>query len=101
MRERRSRISSGLRSLGQKRQLARRGDLGGPVGERGRIVAGEAMVGELRAQRIAPLVAHGAVDALDREEGERIRADELAYAFDVVGGGQELVALGRVDAVIV
>ena len=67
----------------------------------GRIVAGEAMVGELRPHRIAALIAHGAVDAVDREEGERIRADELAHAFEVVGGGEQLVALGRVDAVIV
>ena len=45
------------------------------VGQRGRIVAGEAVVGELRPHRVAPLVAHGAVDAVDREEGERVGAD--------------------------
>ena len=71
------------------------------VGERGRVFAGEAMIGELRPHRIAALLAHGAIDALDREEGERIGADELAHAFEIVGRGQELVPLGRVDAVIV
>ena len=46
-------------------------------------------------------LAHGAVDAVDREEGQGIRADELTHAFEVVGGGQQLILLGRVDAVIV
>ena len=71
------------------------------VGQRGRIVAGEAVVGELRPQRIALLVAHGAVDALDRQERERIGADEVAHAFEVMGRRQQLVALRRIDAVIV
>jgi hypothetical protein len=68
------------------------------VGERGRIVAGEAVVGELRAQRSRPQ-AHRAVDAVDRQEGQRIRADEGAHLFERMGGGEQLVALGRVDAV--
>ena len=104
MRERRSRIFiRATNQLASARSESWRGVATSAVRSvsGGRIVAGEAMVGELRAQRIAPLVAHGAIDALDREEGERIRADERAHAFDVVGGGQELVALGRVDAVIV
>ena len=71
------------------------------VGERRRIVAGEAMVGELRPHRIALLAAHRAVDAVDRKKRQRIGADERAHAFEVVIGGQELVALGRIDAVIV
>src|SRR6516162_7675807 len=87
--------------LGEQRQLPRRSLPPAPIGQRGRIVAGEAVVGELRAQRVALLVAHSAVDALDRQEGERIRADETAHAFEVVGRRQELVALRRIDAVIV
>ena len=43
----------------------------------GRVVAGEAMVGELRPDRIAPLLAHGPVEAVDREEGEAIDADDI------------------------
>src|SRR5262245_49823731 len=59
----------GSARLGQERQLARRVVLRGLIGEPGRIVAGEAVVGELRARRVAHLVAHGPVDALDRQEG--------------------------------
>ncbi len=85
----------------QQRQLPRACFLRGLVGERRRIIAGEAMVGELRPHRIAAGKAHGAVDAVDRQEGQRIGADELAHAFEIVGGGEQLVALGRVDAVII
>src|SRR4051794_6643563 len=45
----------GSTRLGEQRQLPRRGVLAGLVGQRRRIVAGEAVVGELRPQRIAPL----------------------------------------------
>src|ERR1700721_2237504 len=84
----------GLTGFGEQRELARRGVLRGAVGQRGRIFAGEAMIGELRARRIAALLAHGAIDALDRKEGERIGADEFAHAFEIVGRGQKLVLLG-------
>src|SRR5262249_58250066 len=87
--------------LGEERQLPRRSLPPALVGQRGRIVTGEAVVGELRAQRIALLVAHRAVDAFDRQEGQRIRPDETAHAFEVVRPRQWLVALRRVDAVIV
>src|SRR5712692_4044124 len=83
--------------LRQERKLSRRGV--GAVGERGRIVAGEAVVGELRAQRVAALLAHGAVDAFDRQEGERIRAEYPAHLRDGVVSCEQLVALGGVDAV--
>ena len=63
--------------LGEQRELARRRVLRRAVGERGRIFAGEAMVGELRADRIAAFLAHGAIDAFDRKEGQRIGADEF------------------------
>ena len=46
-----------------------------------------------------PGLAHGAVEAVDRHEGQRIDLDELRHAGDVVVRGQQLVALGRVDAV--
>src|SRR5437016_4021193 len=87
--------------LGEQRQLPRRVIARALVGEWGRIVAGEAMVGELRPLRIAPLVAHRAVNAFDREEGERIRADEAPHLLDGVGRGEQLFALRRVDAVII
>src|SRR5207249_3480137 len=69
--------------------------------ERGRIVAGEAVIGELRLRRVALLIAHGAVDALDRQKGERIRADEAAHPLEIVRRREKLVALRRVDAVII
>src|SRR5579885_3354532 len=71
------------------------------VGERGRIFAGEAMIGELRPRRIAALFAHGAIDAVDRKEGERIGADESAHALEIVRRSKQLVLLRRVDAVVV
>ena len=79
----------------------RRGVLRRAVGKRCRVLAGKTMVGELRTRRIARFFAHGAVDAIDREEGERVRADELPHAFKIVRGGKQLVLLRRVDAVIV
>src|SRR5580658_6792885 len=85
----------------QQGELARWCFLCHAVGERSRIFPSEAMVGELRARRVAPLLAHGAVDAVDREEGERIRADELPHTLQIVGGGKELVLLRGVDAVII
>src|SRR5580700_608148 len=84
--------------LRQERQLPRR-RLAGAVGQRGRIFASEAVVGELRAYRVAADLAHGAVDAVDREEGEGIGADDRPHLLDGVGRGQELVALRGVDAV--
>src|SRR5262249_380400 len=90
-----------LDRLGQQRQLSRRDVLAGAVGHRRRISAGEAVIGELRPHWVAPLLAHGTIDAVDREERERVRVDELAHAFDVMVGGEQLVALGRVDAVVV
>src|SRR6478735_11771696 len=85
----------------QQRQLPWLALLPGLVGEPGRVFAGKAVIGELRLDRIARLKAHRLVDALDREEGERIRADEFSHALEVVGRGQELVELRRVDAVVV
>src|SRR5437660_1271840 len=49
--------------LGEQRQLPRRVIARALVGQRGWIVAGEAMVGELRPLRIAPLIAHCAINA--------------------------------------
>ena len=43
------------------------------VSEARRIFAGEAMVGELGMGGVAALIAHGLVDAVDREEGEASR----------------------------
>src|SRR6202451_1026457 len=91
----------GLTGFSEQRELARRGVLRRAVGQRGRVFAGEAMIGELRPHWIAALFAHGAIDALDREKVKRIGADEFAHAFEIVGRGQELILLGRVDAVIV
>src|SRR4051794_10845835 len=86
-RYRRSTVRSSAR-FGQQRQLPWPRCLIVAVGERGRIVAGEAVVGELRARRIALLDAHGTVDAVDRQEGKRIRADELAHALEIMSCGE-------------
>ena len=59
------------------------------------------MIGELRTDRIAAFLAHRAVDALDRQEGQRIRADEFPHAFEVVRRGEQLVPFRRIDAVII
>src|ERR1700682_3416082 len=49
------------------------------VGERGGIVAGKTVIGEFRMRGIAAGLAHGTVDAIDRQERQRIRADQLAH----------------------
>src|ERR1700733_389499 len=92
---------SPLARLGEKRELPWRCVLRAAIGERGRIFPGEAMVGELRTHGIAAFFAHGAVDAVDRKERQGIGADELAHAFEVMRGGEEVILLGRIDAVIV
>src|SRR5215469_18226177 len=92
------RLSARFREQGE---LTRRGVLGGPIGKRRRIFAGKAMIGELRAGRIAALFAHRAIDSIDRKECERVGADEFAHALEIVRRGKELVALWRVDAVVV
>src|SRR4051812_21753708 len=79
--------------FGEQRQLSWRRFLPGLVGKRGRIVAGKAMVGELRAQRIALLVTHGTINTFDRQEREGVGADEGAHAFEIVRRRQQLVAL--------
>src|SRR5215470_8243430 len=87
--------------FGEQRQLSRAGVLGGLIGEGRRVVASEAVIGELRPRRVASLETHRAVDAVDRQEGEGIRADEFPHALEVVRGGEQLVALGRVDPVVI
>src|SRR5262249_54420310 len=84
--------------FGQQGQLPWRGSfLAGEVAQRRRVVAGETMVGELRACRIAALFAHGAIKALDGQERQRVGIDQPPHALEVVYGGKQLVALGRVD----
>src|SRR6185312_1694702 len=62
------------------------------VVERDRVVAGEAGVAEARVARVAAARdAHGAVEAVDRQEGQRVDADELRHAGHVVARGQQLV----------
>src|ERR1700742_1402120 len=58
--------SRALARFGEQRELPRLALLAGLIGQPGRIFAGEAMVGELRPARIAGVVAHRLVDALDR-----------------------------------
>jgi len=54
----------------------------------------EAVIGELRPPAGRGFrIPSALVDALDREECQRIRADELAHLFKAMGGGEQLVAL--------
>ena len=47
-----------------------------------RILAGEAMVGELGMGVVAAVKAHGLVDAVDREELQRVGADEGPHLLE-------------------
>src|SRR3954453_8660820 len=76
--------------LGKQRQLPRRVVAPALVGERRRIIAGEAVIGKLRPLRIALLVAHGAIDAIDGQERERIRTDDAAHFFQRMRRGEQL-----------
>jgi len=75
--------------LGQQRQLAGHG-LAGLVGERRRVLAREAMIGELRAARVTLIETNRAIDAVDGEEGQRVGAEELAHPFEVLVGGKQV-----------
>src|SRR5437016_14289018 len=87
--------------LGQQRELPGQCFLGHLVGERGRIFAGEAMIGELRPQGIAPLETHGAINAVDGKEGQRIVADEAPHALDVAGRSDDTLSLRAIDSIII
>src|SRR6476660_9038165 len=67
-----------LAHLGEERELA---GVGGAVlvDELGRVIAGEAMIGELRGALIAPLVAERLIDAVDRQERQAGGADEFLH----------------------
>ena len=45
--------------------------------------------------------ADGPVDAVDRQEGEAVGAEELTHALEVLVGGQQVDFVRRIDAVIV
>src|SRR5690348_7585901 len=89
-----------LANFSEQRKLPRH-RLAALVSERRRVVAGKAMVGELRAARVAMVVAHRAIDAVDRQEGEAVGAEVLAHALEVLIGREQVDLVGRVDAVIV
>ena len=94
-------IAELLDSFSQQGQLAWAGFLRGEIGKRGGIVAGKAMIGELRPHRVASRETHGAINTVYRQKCQRICANEFSHAFEVVGGREQLVALGRVYTVIV
>src|SRR3546814_12465111 len=72
-------MSSG--SFGEQRELTRRG-AAFAVGQGDRIVAGEAGVAVLDGFGIAPGLAHGAVQAVDRDEGEAVDTDPARHPVD-------------------
>src|SRR4029077_338647 len=83
--------------LGEEGEL--RGRVGALVGQPGRIIAGEAGVAILRLARIAPRLPHGPIEPVDGDEGEAVDADDLRHLLGVMLEGEELAALGRIDAV--
>ena len=64
----------------------------------GGIIAGEAVIGELRPDRIAFIEAYGTVKPVDREEGERGDADIVAHLFQCVVGGEQRFGAERTIA---
>ncbi len=93
-----------MRAPGRSAHFGEEGELvleGVPVliSEAGRIVAREAVVGELWVAGIARLADGGAVDAVDGQEREARGADELAHLLDRHVGGEQLARARRVDAV--
>src|SRR5437764_9368554 len=87
--------------FGEQRQLTRWSNFVSAVGQRRRVFTGEAMVGELRPCRVSRLEAHGVIDTLDGQERKRIGSDEITHLVKTVGGGEQLLAFGRIDAVVV
>src|SRR5262249_47548317 len=81
-----------LDQLGQQRELRGVG-AADDVGEVGRIVAGEAGIAELRRTALAAGLAHRPVEAVDRDEGEAVDADQPAHAVDVELRREQLLAL--------
>src|SRR6185312_6017699 len=79
--------------LGQERELARV-RLAVLVGEFGGIVAGEAMIRELRRTRFAPLDTQRAINAGNGEEGEARTTREGAHLLDAHVGSQQLGGAG-------
>src|SRR6185312_15778758 len=63
-----------LGRLGKQRELGR-GAAAALVGEGGWVIAGEAGVAELRALLVAAGFAHGAVEAVDGDEGQAVDVD--------------------------
>src|SRR5690606_39078673 len=53
------------------------------VEEARRIVAGEAGVAELRLRGVAPILAHRAVEPVDRNERQAVDADVAGHAWHV------------------
>ena len=88
--ERIARLAQRTPSAGfsQERQLLL-GRFADEIGEMGRIVACETVIGELRSVRIAALEAHRLVDAVDGEEGERGHTHEFAHLVNGVGRGEQ------------
>src|SRR5713226_1017446 len=69
--------------------------------EREKLLAANHDVEGMRRFIGADTLAFLSVDGIYREERERVGADEAPHAFHVVIGGEQLFALGGVDAVIV
>jgi hypothetical protein len=86
--------------LGKQRKLAR-GRWTFQIAEPCGVIAGKAVIGELRLHRIALVVAHDVVDPLDGEKRQRVAAHILAHFLQRMGCRQQVLAVRRVDTVIV
>src|SRR5271166_7088467 len=89
---------STLARLGQQRQMLASG-LAVSVDQPRRIIAGEAMVRELRLPGVSSGIPHGSVDPIDRQKSEAVGAHELAHRLEAHARGEQFVALRRVDSV--
>src|SRR4029450_44437 len=79
-------------------QGKRAGFLGADVGQRRRIVPGEAGVAALRAGGVAGL-AERPIETVDRDERQAVGIDVVAHFLDVHLRGEQLGPLGGVDAI--
>src|SRR5580698_5252068 len=85
--------------LGYIRQQGKLPRAAADVGERNRVIAGEAGVAEAGRGRQPLRLAHGAIKAVHGDEGQAVGADEAAHLLHIHLVGQKIVGVGRVHAI--
>src|ERR1700680_4910005 len=69
------------------------------VKEAGRVIAGKAVISELRASGVASGISHGSIDSVYGEKCEAIGPHEPAHRVQVHPRREQLVTLRRIDPV--